>query len=105
MKIINSYSPFILFWKDFALKNCVMLFFKLFQMILGLLMPWQNQLKNQISEVLDIELIKQKIEHEVFDINYYEDYIISLMEKICAPVRDEDVAKLRHQKEVVSLFR
>lgn len=30
------------------------------QMILGLLMPWQNQLKNQISEVLDIELIKQK---------------------------------------------
>lgn len=75
------------------------------QMILELLMPWQNQLKNQISEVLDIELIKQKIEHEVFDINYYEDYIISLMEKICAPVRDEDVAKLRHQKEVVSLFR
>ena len=74
-------------------------------MILELLMPWQNQLRNQITEVLDIELIKQKIEHEVFDINYYENYIISLMEKICAPIRDEDVAKLRHEKEVVPLFR
>lgn len=75
------------------------------KMILELLMPWQNQLKNQISEVLDIELIKQKIEHGVFDISYYGDYIITLMEKICAPVRDEDVAKLRHQKEVVPLFK
>ncbi|GAB1598638.1 T-complex protein 11 X-linked protein 1-like [Argonauta hians] len=74
-------------------------------MILDLMLPWQHKLQQLFCEVLDMELIKQKIERNAFDLHYYEDYIITMMEKICAPIRDDDVARLRQIHEVVPLFR
>ncbi|XP_014775944.1 T-complex protein 11 X-linked protein 1 [Octopus bimaculoides] len=86
-------------------KSAIQIIETIREMILELMLPWQQKLQQQFCEVLDMELIKQKIERGAFDLHYYEDYIITMMEKICAPVRDEDVAKLRQIHEVVPLFR
>lgn len=70
-----------------------------------LLLPQHVRFRAQITEVLDIDLIRQKLENDTFDIYYYSNYIIGVMEKLCAPVRDEQVAKLKTIKEIVPLFK
>lgn len=70
-----------------------------------LLLPQHVRFRAQICEVLDIDLIRQKLENDAFDIYYYSNYIIGVMEKLCAPVRDDQVAKLKTIKEVVPLFK
>lgn len=52
-----------------------------------------------------MELIQQKIENEAFDIMYYAGFVTHLMSQMCAPARDEAVAKLAQIKEVVPLFK
>nr|XP_022291172.1 T-complex protein 11-like protein 1 [Crassostrea virginica]XP_022291173.1 T-complex protein 11-like protein 1 [Crassostrea virginica] len=73
--------------------------------IMMLLLPQHVRFRAQITEVLDIDLIRQKLENDAFDIYYYSNYIIGVMEKLCAPVRDEQVAKLKTIKEIVPLFK
>ena len=76
-----------------------------FQIMLSLLLPQHIRLKTQICEVLDIELIQQKLENNAFDIYYYSDYVINIMGKLCSPARDDDIAKLKEMKEVIPLFK
>ncbi|XP_048765926.2 T-complex protein 11-like protein 1 isoform X2 [Ostrea edulis] len=73
--------------------------------IVMLLLPQHVRFRAQINEVLDIDLIRQKLENDAFDIYYYSNYIVGVMEKLCAPVRDEQVTKLKTIKEVVPLFK
>lgn len=73
--------------------------------LLMLLLPQHVRLRAQIMEVLDMELIRQKMENEAFDIFYYANYVVGTMARLCAPVRDERVAALRDLKEVVPLFK
>jgi len=74
-------------------------------MVLSLLLPQHKLLKAQIEEVLDTSLIQQKLDNDAFDIFYYSNYVIDIMAKLCAPARDENVAKLREMKDVVPLFK
>ncbi|KAL8606787.1 hypothetical protein ACOMHN_049616 [Nucella lapillus] len=73
--------------------------------LLMLLLPQHVRLRAQIMEVLDMDLIRQKMENEAFDIFYYANYVVGTMARLCAPVRDEHVAALRDLKEVVPLFK
>ncbi|XP_064599145.1 T-complex protein 11-like protein 1 [Liolophura sinensis] len=73
--------------------------------LLSLLLPQHVRLRAQIEEVLDMELIKQKMEKDAFDIHYYSGYVIDTMAKLCAPIRDENIQKLRTVTEVVPLFK
>lgn len=83
-----------------------MLIFSLdFQKLLSLLLPQHVRFRAQIGEVLDTELIQQKLQNDAFDIFYYSNYIIGIMSKLCAPVRDEAVAELKEIKEVIPLFK
>jgi len=70
-----------------------------------ILLPQHVRLSAQISEVLDLDLIKQKMENDAFDIYYYSDYVINCMAKLCAPVRDDRVAKIKEIKDIVPLFK
>lgn len=74
-------------------------------MLVSLLLPQHVRLRAQLQEVLDMDLIQQKMENDAFDIFYYANYVVDTMSRLCAPVRDKRVARLRDSKEVVPLFK
>ena len=57
--------------------------------LVGLLLPQQSRVKDAITEKLDIELIAQQAANNVLDVKAHGLFIIDLMGKLCAPVRDE----------------
>lgn len=71
----------------------------------SLLLPQHTRLKTEIDEILDIELIKQQAENGTLDFNRYAQYVLSVMARLCAPVRDEKIRELTQTSEVVPLFR
>lgn len=102
------------FWDAFQEKlnedppdygHAVVLIAEVKEKLLSLLLPQHVRFRAQIGEVLDTELIQQKLQNDAFDIFYYSNYIIGIMSKLCAPVRDEAVAELKEIKEVIPLFK
>ncbi|XP_074653852.1 T-complex protein 11-like protein 1 isoform X2 [Tubulanus polymorphus] len=83
----------------------LMLLAEIKEALMSILLPQHNRLQAHINEVLDLELIEQKVEYEVLDFHYYADFVISIMSRMCAPVRDENIADLREITEIVPLFR
>ncbi|XP_029019152.1 T-complex protein 11-like protein 2 [Betta splendens] len=76
------------------------------EILLSFLNPGANRMRTQIMEVLDMDLIHQQAENDVVDIQGIASYIITTMGKMCAPVRDEDIKKLRENTEnVATMFR
>ncbi|XP_062997565.1 T-complex protein 11 homolog [Elgaria multicarinata webbii] len=73
--------------------------------LLSLLLPRQTRLRSQIEEALDMELIKQEAEHGALDIPNLTTYVLGTMAMLCAPVRDEEVQKLRVVADPVHLLR
>lgn len=59
----------------------------------------------RINEMLDADLIRQQAEQGVLDFKSYSNFIVHVMSLACAPIRDDDVAKLREIEDVVDLFR
>ncbi|KAL6090305.1 hypothetical protein STEG23_029493, partial [Scotinomys teguina] len=78
---------------------------KIKEILVSLLLPRQNHLKNEIEEVLDVELLKQETEHGALDVPHLSNYILNLMALMCSPVRDEAVQKLESIKDPVELLR
>ncbi|XP_058794679.1 T-complex protein 11-like protein 1 [Phymastichus coffea] len=70
-----------------------------------LLFPHNARLKETINQVLDIDLIKQQAENGVLNFPHYSQYVISIMAKICAPVRDEKIEELMKCTDVIETFR
>ncbi|KAM6987033.1 T-complex protein 11-like protein 2 [Aplochiton taeniatus] len=76
------------------------------EILLSFLNPGANRMRTQIMEVLDIDLIGQQADNEVVDIQGLASYVITVMGKMCAPVRDEEVKKLRESPDnIVILFK
>lgn len=73
--------------------------------MLDILLPQHQRLKDQISEVLDLALIKQQMENGFFDFDYYAKYITDTMARLCAPARDEKIAEIRAINDVVPKFK
>ncbi|CAL1547673.1 unnamed protein product [Lymnaea stagnalis] len=73
--------------------------------LFSILLPRHQTLKAQISEVLDLPLIKQQMEKGVFDFEYYGKFITDHMARHCAPIRDEKIAEIRAMKDIVPKFR
>ncbi|XP_014482352.1 PREDICTED: T-complex protein 11-like protein 1 [Dinoponera quadriceps] len=67
--------------------------------------PQNSRIKDNIKEVLDLDLIKQQAEKGVLDFHHYAQYIISIMSKICAPVRDEKIRELTQQTDIIETFK
>ena len=72
---------------------------------MSVLLPQHMRLKAQLNEVLETELIEQKLKNDAFDIYYYSNYVITIMAKLCSPARDERIAKLKEMKDVIPLFK
>ncbi|KAL3242182.1 hypothetical protein MRX96_047803 [Rhipicephalus microplus] len=75
------------------------------EILLHLVMPNSKRLREEIEQVLDIELIRQQAEHGTLDFLAYARHVISLMARMCAPIRDASIKELLEIKEVVPLFR
>ncbi|XP_019406877.1 PREDICTED: T-complex protein 11-like protein 1 [Crocodylus porosus] len=73
--------------------------------LLSFLLPGHSRLRNQITEVLDLDLIKQEAENGALDISKLASFIIQMMGTLCAPARDEEIKKLKDIHEIVPLFR
>lgn len=86
-------------------QHAIVLLTEIKEILLSLLLPHHTKLHEEICEVLDIDLIKQQTEKGVLDFHYYAQYIISVMSKLCAPVRDEQIRELMMLGDVVPLFR
>ncbi|XP_050307825.1 T-complex protein 11-like protein 1 isoform X2 [Anthonomus grandis grandis] len=75
------------------------------QGLFDLLLPQHTKIKQQISEVLDIPLIKQQAEKGILDFSYYASYVISIMARMCAEVRDEKIQQLREMTDIVEVYK
>lgn len=75
------------------------------QILLSLLLPHQNRLRNEIEEALDMDLLKQESEHGALDVPHLSNYILNLMTLLCAPVRDGAVQKLEGMTDPVQLLK
>lgn len=60
---------------------------------------------DRICEVLDEKVIRQQAENGVLDFKSYASFIIQLMAKSCAPIRDDEVNQLNEIDDVVLTFR
>ncbi|KAM6370213.1 T-complex protein 11 homolog [Pluvialis apricaria] len=73
--------------------------------LLSLLLPRHHQLRRQIEEALDMELIRQEAEHGVLDIRGLTTFVLGTMARLCAPVRDEEVRGLQSLTDPAQLLR
>ncbi|XP_077121696.1 T-complex protein 11-like protein 2 [Ranitomeya variabilis] len=85
--------------------HAIKLFDEIREILLSFLTPGTNRLRTQICEVLDVDLIRQQAEHHAVDIPELGSYIITIMSKLCAPVRDDDVKKLKASGDIVQMLR
>ncbi|XP_063783913.1 T-complex protein 11-like protein 2 isoform X2 [Pseudophryne corroboree] len=86
-------------------EHAIKLFDEIKEILLSFLTPGTNRLRTQICEVLDVELIRQQSEHNTVDILKLGSYIINIMAKLCAPIRDDDVKKLKASGDIVEMLR
>ena len=85
--------------------QALQLFTEVKAMLYSILLPQHEKLKEKIESILDLEVIQQQIDAEVLEFDKYAGYILQLMGMLCAPVRDEAIAALKLETDVVRLFR
>jgi len=73
--------------------------------LIKMLLPHQSRIKAEIEEKLDIDLIRQQANNRTLDVSAYSGYLLDLMAKLCAPVRDDEIAILRTKTDVIPLFQ
>uniref|UniRef100_S4RQG1 T-complex 11 like 1 n=1 Tax=Petromyzon marinus TaxID=7757 RepID=S4RQG1_PETMA len=75
------------------------------QSLLLLLLPGHTRLRSVIEEALDLQLIAQEAQNGALDFPRLATFILDTMGSLCAPARDDDIARLRTVSGVVPLFR
>lgn len=70
-----------------------------------LVLPHHTKIRENIREVLDLDLIKQQAEKGVLDFDKYAHYVLSIMSKVCAPVRDQQIEQLAACTSVIEKFK
>ncbi|KAM6947710.1 T-complex protein 11-like protein 2 [Lycodopsis pacificus] len=86
-------------------SHAVILLQEVKTMLQSLLLPGHVRLRAQLDEVLDMELIRQEVDHGALDLHRLAGYIIDTMASLCAPVRDPAVRALRDLRDPVDLLR
>jgi hypothetical protein len=75
------------------------------ELLISLLLPQHGKLREKIDEVLDTVLIKQQIDAGTLEFEKYAGYILGMMSMLCAPVRDDKIAELKTESQVVQIFK
>ncbi|XP_045480301.1 T-complex protein 11-like protein 1 isoform X1 [Harmonia axyridis] len=73
--------------------------------LFSVLLPQHTKIKQRISEILDTALIKQQAENGSLQFEHYAQYVLSVMVRLCAPVRDEKIRQLQNCTDVVETFK
>lgn len=60
---------------------------------------------DRIYEVLDATVIQQQADSGVLDCRSYANFIVPIMARLCAPVRDDSVARLLTIPDTLDMFR
>lgn len=68
-------------------------------------MPHHTKIRENLNEVLDVDLIKQQAEKGILDFHHYAQYVISVMSQVCAPVRDAQLKELSQKTDVIEIFK
>lgn len=58
------------------------------------MLPRHTKIREMVEEVLDTDFIKQQAENNSLDFNKYAKFVIDLMAKLAAPVRDEMIQNI-----------
>ncbi|KAJ3085810.1 hypothetical protein HK102_013808 [Quaeritorhiza haematococci] len=53
-----------------------------------------GKIAEEINESLDIDLIRQQAQHNLFDLQKYVKYITNKMSQLCAPIRDQSIREV-----------
>ncbi|XP_060897084.1 T-complex protein 11 homolog [Labrus mixtus] len=86
-------------------SHAVVLLQEVKTMLQSLLLPGHVRLRSQLDEVLDMDLIRQQVDHGALDLRRLSAYIINTMASLCAPVRDPHIRALRDLQDPVELLR
>ncbi|XP_061663556.1 T-complex protein 11-like protein 2 [Syngnathoides biaculeatus] len=87
-------------------RQAIKLLEEIREILLSFLNPGSNRMRTQILEALDTDLIRQQAENDAVDIAGLASYVIGVMGKLCAPVRDREIEKLKESSgDIVTLFR
>ena len=73
--------------------------------LLDLVPSGAQRAKDQINEVMDIELYKQQIENDTFNLQGVVKFVVELMLGLCAPARDATIRSILSQSDPVEVFR
>lgn len=85
--------------------QAIQLFMEVKTMLYSILLPQHEKLKEKIESILDLEVIQKQIDAQVLEFSQYAGYILGIMGMLCAPVRDEQIAVLKQETDVVKVFR
>jgi len=86
-------------------KNALSLLSEIKENLISFLLPQHTRLKQEIEEILDHDLIQQQAENGALDFQRYAQYVLSVMARLCAPVRDEKIRELTQTSDVIQLFK
>jgi hypothetical protein len=76
------------------------------QVLLDLVPPHHSMMRDEINGIVDLELMHQQVGHGILDISGYADFIVSILLRLCAPSRDEEVRSLLlYRDNIVQLFQ
>lgn len=77
------------------------------QSLLDLLLPHQNQMRERITEIFDIELIKNQCESSksIDPLKDYAPALLDYMQRLCCPMRDDEIQALRGVEDTIELFQ
>lgn len=73
--------------------------------LFALLLPQHTRIQQNISAILDLDLIRQQAENGVLDFEHYAHFVISTMAKLCAPIRDDSIQELMEKRDVIETFK
>lgn len=84
---------------------CKQLLMDIKQKIVDLLLPQHTRLKRDIEDRLDSKIIDQLSRIGSLDLLDYARYILDVLSKLCAPVRDDKIRELISTTDIVPLYR
>lgn len=73
--------------------------------LLDLVPAAAQRAKDQINEVMDIELYKQQIENDSFNLQGVVKFVVEVMLGLCAPARDSKIRSILSLNDPVEVFK
>ena len=75
------------------------------ELLLMVILQRQTQIRAEINEILDFDLIQQQVDNEAFEWERYAHAILSFCSRSCAPGRDDLIKNLSQEKELIPMFK